>query len=160
MYFSLSQSQSTCRSWVYTCKGPKCALHSKLYTQSLGTKKQTNNQTKRQRQHSRQIFTFMKGWKGLGLIPQRSHLCQGNCLKREKVNHFQKPHCSKSWSKATVLSAKYSIWQSKSWKSTKAIYPIGLGRRFILQLFFVSLPQECGSDRSALGSMAGLRPHT
>lgn len=112
-----------------------CPSFKTLYIVSWNQK--PTKQTKRQRNYSRQIFTFVnQDGKGLGLIPERSHLRQGNCQEREKVNHFQKPHCSKSWSKTTVLSAKYSIWQSKSWKSTKAISPIGLGRRFILQLFF------------------------
>lgn len=81
------------------------------------------------------------GGKDSGLIIQRSHLCQSNCLQSEKINHFRKPLCSKTG--AMPLSRMPSIpsGQSKSWKSTKAIYPIGLGRTLTFQLVFVS-PQN------------------
>lgn len=82
-------------------------------------------------------------------ICARVTVCRG-----KKINHLQKPHCSKNCSNTLSWVPSIPSGKSKSWKSTKAVYPIGLGRKFILQLFFHE-SSEFGLDNLTLVRMTG-----
>ena len=58
------------------------------------------------------------------------------CDRGEKINHFQKPHCFKIWSNATVLSAKYSIWQRQVVEKHKSNLPDWPGQRVYSSIIF------------------------
>lgn len=58
------------------------------------------------------------------------------CDRGEKINHFQKPHCFKIWSNATVLSAKYSIWQKQVVEKHKGNLPDWPGQRVYSSIIF------------------------
>ena len=59
------------------------------------------------------------------------------CDRGEKINHFQKPHCFKIWSNATVLSAKYSIWQKQVVEKHKGNLPDWPGQSLFFNYFLL-----------------------
>lgn len=56
--------------------------------------------------------------------------------RRKKINHFQKPRCSKSWFNATILSAKYSIWQKPVMEKHKGNFPNWPGQKVYSSIIF------------------------
>lgn len=73
-----------------------------------------------QRDHSWLNFIVAKiWWKRLGFSFKEAICARVTVCGREKINHFQKPYCSRIRSKATIVRAKYSTWQYQAMEKHK-----------------------------------------
>lgn len=58
-------------------------------------------------------------WKRLGFSFKEAICARVTVCGRKKINHFQKPHCSRIRSKATIERAKYYTWQYQAMEKHK-----------------------------------------
>lgn len=73
-----------------------------------------------------EFYSIKIRWKRLGFSLKEAICVRVTVCAREKINQFQIPHCSRVWSKATVLRNKYSTWQYQAiekHKGSLSIWP-------------------------------------
>ena len=138
--------------------GSEFDLHSKFsYVTSWIHRAKKKKKRERERREQIDFSQWQKSdGKDSGLIIERSHLCQSNCLWQRGKN--------KSFSKTPLLQNLVQCHRAERQIFYLAEASRGKAQRqftrlawaeFILQLFFVSLlSSECGSDSCARGSVA------
>lgn len=98
---------------IFHTLGAKIQLHSKISNPLLRYTKCTERP---------QLIEFYNGknmMERLGFSFKEAICARLTVCGREKINHFQKPHCSRIRSKATIVRAKYSTWQYQAMEKHK-----------------------------------------